>query len=204
MSEIEEAQDNEWMNAPMGAYDNYKVNNQNELNTEAVIAQLTRQLEEARKENDYLCDLGILLNNQIIELKLALEEAKKERDELIHKSDARLFQHDLGWQGAYKALQVQLSDSKLALAVKDTVLKTIVSDLTITGERRTLAEKMIPDALKDIDGICKYAKQALSSPSPSLSSIVELVKAVESILSHYDIFPNLEKALSKVKKEYGI
>lgn len=50
-------------------------------------------------------------------------------------------------------------ESKLRLA--EEALEVISKDLTITKECREICEEMIPNALKDIDGIRDYAKSVL-------------------------------------------
>lgn len=198
MSEHEE-QDNEWMNAPMGEYS--KVDQ---------VAELTRQLEEAKWNLNNWGVIEFMVRNvnvdsfvkekekELSELKLALEEARKERDE---------------YQRAFRLLKSngrENSELKLALAKMRDVLEKYfeserVESLGYFGIQRKYS----------IEEREFLLQEALSSPSPSLSSIVELVKAVELSFLSSTTKPKSEggwaytedkvkDALARVKQEYSI
>lgn len=163
-----EEQDNEWMNAPMGKY--------------SELEELQIRWESSVKAYAEKCQ-------QIDELSRELEEARKERDKA--KSLWRKWERRIPEILANVRLKEELSESKLALAKLRHILENVLE-----------VEKPIP------------------FEPPTLSSIVELVKAVDEAREYFDqrqdinnhgganeemtLLMQIDPALSKVKKELSI
>jgi hypothetical protein len=79
-----------------------------------------------------------------------ISESLTKRDERIKELEAELKLQDQ----ANDILEAKVERMREAL-------ETLAYDLELTGDSRKICEEMIPNALKDIDGLQQLAKQAL-------------------------------------------
>lgn len=131
---------------------------------EIVASALRKKDEEIERQRKIIHQFGLLVKEQLLRsvdgyihvghgCELAVRGTTKELNQL--KDSLRILTQERDTE----IKRARIAENSLRIA--EDALRTLSEDLKVNGEARGLSEQLIPNALKDIDGLQQIANSAL-------------------------------------------